>query len=45
MYQNAPLLAASSPIHHSITARLRRSGIGCPILCIGMGVTLGPDEV
>ena len=45
MYQNAPLLAAFSPIDHSITDRLGRSGISGPILCIGMGVILGPDEV
>ena len=45
MYQTAPVLAGFSPIDHSITARLRRSGIRGPILCIGMGAILRPDEV
>jgi hypothetical protein len=45
MYQNASLLAAFSPIDHSITGRVGRSGIGDPIVCIGMSAILGLDEV
>ena len=45
MYQDAPRLAAFSPIDDSITGRVERSGISDPIVCIGMGAILGLDEV
>ena len=44
MYQDAPRLAAFSPIDDSITGRVGRSGISDPIVCIGMGAILGLDE-
>jgi hypothetical protein len=34
-----------SLIDHSVTGRVGRSGISDPIVYIGMGVILGPDEV
>jgi hypothetical protein len=45
MYQDAPRLAAFSPIDDSITGRVGRSGFSDPIVCIGMGAILGLDEV